>query len=121
PASAPSAHQSRPVLRPPRAANHAGLLRRPRDLFSAAVVARIFRNVTAALEISVVGAKHRASWRNRFLTCLVARGRGSILSRASFSFASSVLPSARGDHHSLPNRYWRHRLTRFSGCTESIS
>ena len=26
-----------------------------------------------------------------------------------------------GHHHSMPNRYWRHRLTRFSGCTESIS
>ena len=26
-----------------------------------------------------------------------------------------------GHHHSMPDRYWRHRLTRFSGCTESIS
>ena len=59
-------------------------------LFFVAVVARIFRNVAAALEISVVGAKHRASWRNRFLACLVPRGRGSILSRATFSFALSL-------------------------------
>src|SRR6266478_3743072 len=33
----------------------------------------------------------------------------------------SLLASARGHHHSMPNRYWRHRFARFSGCTESIS
>src|SRR4029077_955434 len=119
PASAPSAHQSRPVLRPPRAANHAGLLRRPRDLFFVAVVPRIFRNVTAALEISVVGAKHRASWRNRFLACLVARGRGSILSRASFSFALSLSPSTRGHHHSMPDRPRRNSAPHISRLEES--
>jgi hypothetical protein len=41
-------------------------------IYFVAVVARIFRNVTAALEISVVGAKHRAPWRNRFLAWSLA-------------------------------------------------
>jgi hypothetical protein len=48
-------------------------------------------------------------------------GRGPILSRASFSFALSLSASSPDHHHSMPDRYWRHRLTRFSGCTESIS
>jgi Acyltransferase family len=102
-------------------ANRAGVLRRARGLFFAAIVARIFRDVAAALEISVIGAKHRASWGHRFLTCLVARSRGPILSGATFSFALSLSASALGNHHSMPDRFWRHRLTRFSGCTESIS
>ena len=89
-----SAHQARPILHQARIANHAGLLRRARDLFFAAVLARISRNVTATLEISVIGAKHRTTWRNRFLTCLVARGRGPILSRASFSFTLSLSASS---------------------------
>src|SRR5205823_7884225 len=75
------------------------LLRHPRGLLLVAVVARVSRNVTGAMEISVVGAKHRASWRNRFLTCLVTRGRGPILiSRflffCSFSVAVLVRPSS---------------------------
>src|SRR5439155_20825607 len=121
PTCARSAHQSRPVLRPARVANHAGVLRDPRDLFLVAVLARIFRDVTAALEISLVGAEHCASWRNRLFTCLVPRGGRSILSCATFYFALSLSPSARGHSPSVSNRYWRHHLTRFSGCTESIS
>ena len=48
-------------------------------------------------------------------------GRGPVLSRATVYFALSLSASARWHHYSLPNRFWRHRLTRFSGCTESIN
>jgi surface polysaccharide O-acyltransferase-like enzyme len=41
--------------------------------------------------------------------------------RATLSFALSLSPSVRSHHHSMHDRYWRNRLTRFSGCTESIS
>src|SRR6266516_3510421 len=78
PARTRTIDQAWALLRTTRLADHAGLLRGPRDLFFVAVVARIFRNVTAALEISFVGAKHRASWRDRVLARLVSRGRGSI-------------------------------------------
>ena len=93
-ACAASAHQTRPVLHPAGVANYAGLLRGARDLFCCRRGANIPKCQTA-LEISVVGAKHRASWRNRFLTCLVTRGRGPILSRVTISFALSLSPSAR--------------------------
>src|SRR5207248_11736230 len=80
---------------------------------------RVSRNVTAALEISVVGAKHRASWRNRFFTCMVARGRGPILSRAPFPFTLSLSPTARGHHHSLPGHPRRNPAPHISRLPKS--
>jgi peptidoglycan/LPS O-acetylase OafA/YrhL len=41
--------------------------------FFVAIMARISPDVAAALEISVVGAKHRTSWRRSIFTRVVAR------------------------------------------------
>src|SRR5436190_2112335 len=109
------------LLRASSFTDHACLFCGTRNLLFAAVVARVFRNVAAALEISSVHPKHRSSWRDGVLTRLVARGRRPILSRAAVSVALSLSPSEQRDNHSLPARCWRHRPTHFFGCTESIN
>src|SRR4029077_12129321 len=78
-AHAQSANRPAALLRPPRLANHPGLLRHPRGLCLFAVVAGVPGDV-AALEIRPLGAKHWSAWRHRLFPRLVACGRRPVLS-----------------------------------------
>src|SRR5205814_3445322 len=85
-ARARKAFQSWPFLRASRVAHFTGLPRRPGYLRSAAIVARISRNVSS-LEISLLRAKYWPSRRHRLLARLVARGRRPILSAPAAGLA----------------------------------
>src|SRR5439155_27024138 len=120
-ARARSAHEPGSLFCASSFTDHACLFCGARNLLFVAVVARVFRNVAAALEISSLRPEHRSSWRDGVLTRLVARGGRPILSRAAVSVAVSLSPSPHRDHHSLPAGFSRPRPTHFFGCTESIS
>src|SRR5207253_2216496 len=72
-----------------------------------------------ALEISVVGAKHRTSWRHGIFTRLVARGCRPILPRASFALTCPVSPPARVRDHCLHHHFRRNRSSHDPGVSES--